>query len=355
VWAEVRMAVDLGRLQVKRVIVHEIPDRPVRGPAKPPILSEIESPLNTELRNYFRERIATSLSEMAYEVIFDGASTSPVPGLVFAFLNGTGSDFVQMSQDIARHLYTSHTGVNPPGLLIVIELSYGQRDALAILKLEKEQGVRVRQTTHNHKPTFNIEHLRDLMLTERTRVFKIGLFILRGKTLDTVEGLVSDKQRGYQPRVEVADFFLAKFLGCVLREDPNVATKRFFQAVEEFINEKVDDPFQKAQYQMALLAELNSQRGLVRPKQFAETHLRVGDRRAFVDFLSSKGISTSPIEKNVDLIQRQLQRMQIDFKSGLAVFGPPESFDTHAKMRNLDGGQMRIEIEDGVKGVRGRR
>jgi hypothetical protein len=193
------------------------------------------------------------------------------------------------------------------------------------------------------------------MLTERTRVFKVGLFVPRGKLLETIEGLVSDKQRSYRPRTEVAEFFLTKFLGCILRDEPEVATKRFFQAAEDFINQKVDDPIQKARYQMALLAELQSERRAIRPRQFAEANFRVADRQSFIEFIGSQGVSTSQVEKNAALIQGQLQRMQIDFQSGLAVFGSPESFDRHVKMKTLDDGGMRVEIEDRVKAVRGRR
>jgi hypothetical protein len=349
------MAIDLGRLQVDRLIVHEIPDRPVRAKAQEPVLSEIESPLTSALRNYFHERISTSLSEAAFEVVFDPSSPSPVPGLVLAFVTGTADDFVAMSQAVARHLYATQTGANPPGLLILADLSYSQRRALAILKLEKEQGVRVRHATHNQKQTFSVEHLKDLMLTQRTRVFKAGLFVPRGKTLGAIEGLVSDKQRGYRPRTEVADFFLTRFLGCRLREDPDVATKRFFQATEEFINEKVDDPIQKARYHMALLTELQSEHGTVRPKHFAESHLRVNDRQPFIEFIQAKGVSAAPMEKDTALIATQLQRTQIDFQSGIAVLGSPDSFDQHVKMKNLEGGQMRVEIEDRVRAVRAKR
>jgi hypothetical protein len=104
------MAIDLGKLQIEKLILHEIPDRPVRGKAKQPVLSEIESTLTPDLRNYFQERIATSLSEAAFEVTFDPASASPVPVLVLALLNEAAGDFVAVSQAIARHLYATRLG-----------------------------------------------------------------------------------------------------------------------------------------------------------------------------------------------------------------------------------------------------
>src|ERR1700693_4001921 len=102
------MASDLGTLAVVRVIVHEIPPRPVRAPpsaASGPVLSEIESPLTVGLKNYFRERILTTLTESAYDVLFDATTVSPVPGLVLDHLYLKNTDFVLLSQQIAHHLY----------------------------------------------------------------------------------------------------------------------------------------------------------------------------------------------------------------------------------------------------------
>ncbi len=52
---------DLGRLRVKRVIVHEVPYHLAAGASAEPVLSEVESPIDQEVRNFFRERIADGL------------------------------------------------------------------------------------------------------------------------------------------------------------------------------------------------------------------------------------------------------------------------------------------------------
>src|SRR6266851_3720376 len=336
------MASDLGTLAVLRVIVHEIPPRPVRpqpSTASGPVLSEIDSPLTPGLKNYFRERIITTLTEGAYSVLFDAGTASPVPGLVLDHLYQQNSAFVALSQQIANHLYKTQTLVNPAGLLIVADVTVASIRSLAILKLEREEGVRVQQSIYENKPTFNIEHLRDLMLTQKTRVFKAGLFVGHPPGPDGVEGVASDTQRGYRPKTEVADFFL----------------KKFFTAAEGFINEKVTDPFLKARYQIALLAEMNDSRSSVRVKQFAQSHLRVPDRQRFVSHLREQGVAKAVIQKDVSLIAPQLHRLQISFQSGIAVLASPSSFDAHVKMEKLGSGKTRLQIEDTVKEVHGRR
>jgi len=349
------MRVALGRLRVDKVIVHDIPPRPVGGGGQLPVLSEIESPLTQELRNYFREKIVGTLAAAAFDVIFDPNSPSPVPSLVLDNLGQQTTDFVTMSTYIAHHLYNMQTGVNPPGLLCVAQVKVERRGAIAIIKLEREAGVRLQQDQLQGKSTFRLEHIRDLMLTEKTKVFKVGLFVQTDTTLESIEGAVSDNQRGYYPITEVADFFLRKFLGCNLREAPEVTTKRLFNATEGFIHEEVTEPEMKARYELALLAELGSQARTFDPRVFARRHLRVEDRQKYVDYLGNAAVEPQPFDKDTSLIETHLKRIQLEFQSGIAVLGSPETFQEHVRMTDLDDGRTRLEIEDRVKRLQGRR
>lgn len=350
------MNVDLGRLSVEKVIVHDIPARPVRGGGQLPSLSEVESPLTQVLKNYFRERIIRTLTTAGYDVCFDPTSPSPVPTLILGNIGlGHTNLFVLMSQKIAQHLYDSQTGVNPAGLLCVAEVSLGTERCLAILKLEREAGVRLEHTVVGGKTTFNLEHLRELMLTDKTRVFKVGLFIQKGRELKTIEGYVSDNQRGYHPTTEVADFFLKRFLGCKLREEPQIYTKRLFLTTEAFIHEQVKEPEVKAHYEIALLSELGSQSNTFSPRRFAEQHMRLEDRQPYIEWLSQSQIQPQQFDKDIGLIETHLKRIELNFESGISVLGNPNTFDEHVKVKDLDGGLTHVEIEDHIKTVQGKK
>ena len=329
------MRTDIGRLHIEKVIVHDIPSGRVSGAAQPPILSEIESPLRQQLRNYFREKIVRSLTSAAFDVEFDPTTTSPVPDLVLDNLGDQTKDFVAMSRETAQHLYDSQTGVNPPGLLSLAQASVRGRRAIGVLKLEREEGLRLQQSQLEGKSTVNLEHLRDLMLTQKTKVFKVGLFVQMGNTLESIDGAVSDNQRGYYPTTEVADFFLKRFLGCKLREAPEITTKRLFQATEDFIRDVISEPEVKARYEIALLAELSSEAKTFAPRSFADRYLRVADRQVYISFLADVEIAPQPFDKGTDLIDTHLKRIQIDFESGIGVLGKPDTFDDHVKMEDL--------------------
>lgn len=344
---------DLGRFFVDRLIVHDVPRRDPNDPGPGPQLSDVESPANQDIKNYFRERIITSLGAAAYHVVPDPETTSPVPQAVFSELANNYDDFVSDSHLMARHLFECQNLINSPGLLVVAAGRIEERPSLALMKLEREQGVRVEEEHVNGGVTFSIEHVRDLMLTETTKVFKIGLFVLEGQAIGDLQGIVSDKQRGYQPRTEIADFFLSRFLGCQLEEQAEVTTKRFFTAAQEFINEQVTDPERKARYQLALLSELGSNRGTVRVAAFAASHFSDHDRIAFVQRMDREGIPRV-VDKDTSRIQSQLQRIQMDFDSGILVISPQEAFDDHVVIEELGGGDTRVSIRDRLTRVKGR-
>lgn len=345
------MTIDLGALTIERLIVHEVPRHLVKDQDSSPTLSQIESPVNQEIRNFFREKISGSLARASYEVEFDPSSTSPVPDLVEDFLGGKGAGFVASSQEMANHLHQCQGGPSPEGLLTVVAGKVASKKALAILKLEKEEGARIRQQSSGGKMTFNIDHIRDLMLTGKTKVFKVGLFSSgRGSAID---GIVCDQQRGYG--TAVANFFLTQFLGCKLLERPEITTKRFFDATESFINDEVADPERKAQYQVALLAELSSNKTTVSIDAFANNNIQTSERRAFVNSVRDSGIQTSSIKKDTALIDIHLRRIQLSFKSGVSVLASPEHMGKEVKVKGATGEKTRVEIVDELKDLRGRR
>ncbi len=346
---------DLGRLRVDRVIVHEVPQRLLYETPPDLVLSDVESPIDRGLRNYFKEKISTSLSSAAYRVAFDPNSTSPVPSLVYDYLGAAVVDFVDISQKMAQHLLECQSGVSPGGLLTVIATNLEGKRALAILKLEKEAAVRLQQTSVGGKRTFSMEHLRQLMLGDRTKVFKIGLFRQTGAGLDTIEGEVSDKQRGYQPTSEVAEFFLRRFLGCILIDAPDITTKRFFEVAQEFINERIQEPDRKARYQIALLSEMESQRSFLDIHRFAKDHLPTAERQEFINFLSEHDVPSVRFEKDTQLVKAHLHRIQLDFESGIAVLAVPEAFEEHIMLSDVGNGKTKVEIEDRLKLIEGRR
>lgn len=342
---------NLTTFRIDSLIVHDVPRHLAGDESEEIVLSDASSSLDASLRNLFTERVTRSLSKNAFEVERDPAATSPVPDHVRLLAAAQGKErepkLVQTSQDMARHLFASQTGSNPAGLLVVALGRVDGKGAVSVMKLEREDAIRVSPTQRHGHTTFDVQYLRDLMLGKNTRVFKASLFKPVGK--DDLDGLVSDTQRN-DPTADVANFFLRRFLGCRLKVAPDVATRQFFTATQEFIN-TIPDPEKKARYEIALIAAMNTPGQTMTPGSLAN-QLDTEDRQPFRNVLAQQGAPTGRFDKDNRLIAGQLRQLVFGFeRSRLRLSGPPEDVEEFVRI-NPEGGAP-VEIHDQIDDVRG--
>jgi hypothetical protein len=344
----------LSQLTINRIIIHEVPRHLRSDSESSPAYSEVESPLNDELRVFFKEKIVETVgSSSAYDVIFDATTRSPVPQMVRDFLARSDINFVEMSKVIAKHLHDAQGGVSPGGLVTVVDCRIEDNRAIGILKLEKEAGVRLHQTTHEGLRTFDVSYIRDLILTRKTKLFKIGFFYPSDGGNDP-SGAVCDEQRGYMPQIEIAGFFLTDFLGCCLAEDERIATKRFFTVTQDFFNAQIEDPVERTQALTHLLSEVTNQTTRINVREFARRSVPTQQRQAFLNHLEQEGVGVREIRKNIELIDAQTKKMALEFENGVTVVGTREAFRQSVQVERARAGAARVEITGKLKRVKGK-
>lgn len=343
---------DIRLLDLERVIIHDVPKKYRSGLSPPPTLSDVESPLTRELSRDLQERIIQEASPAkSYSVGFAAGSSGIVPLRIMRYLRGlptSRSDFVDLSRDIARHLYDIQTAVNSSGILLVCDCSLGQDLGLGIIKLERADGIRLQPVSSNGRRTFGLEQIRDLIMTRRTRVFKIALFVLvNGK----IEGLVRDQQLGRLNPNGVAKFFVQDFLQCAFTQDPRRTTKQFYDIADTFINGASVPPSAKVRYILQLHSELLSQRTSIDPVEFAERCLDTQMRATFLEEMAESGI-TGPFLKDTECLSPMLSKTKIDFESGIAILGPSEAMQSRVTLSDLDEDKVEARVVDKLKMVR---
>ena len=277
-----------------------------------------------------------------------------VPGLVLNITTMGNLRFIGDSQIMAQHLYAVQTKSNAPGILAVAEVDANGRQAVAIVKLEHEEGARALPINHQGEPTFDVEHLQDLMMTGKTRVFKAALFTQFGTDLSDIEGIASDNQIASGMGARVADFFLRKFLGCRLQDDPATVTLNFLEAAQDWTNTEVANPSKQTDYMVAILTELRRNVDAIDPDLFATEHLDAEDRQNFVEYIDERGVPTTVFPKDTGLIATQLRKVSMTLASGLTVIGTLDAFDEKVKTNLTDDGQVEVSITDRLTNVKGR-
>ena len=236
----------LATLQVRRVIFHDIPKK-IRGSEAQPTLSEIESAIEPVQANHLKRRLSRALgSKAAFDVNFNPETASPIPTLIKEYAAGRrhAAHFVEVSRSLAQGLFDYQTGAMSAGLLTVMDCAVGGRAAFCILKLEREEGAQLEQGERNGRRTYEMSVLENLVLTDGTRLFKVALFVNTGSGPDDFDGLACDDQRPFGSTDELAQFWM-RFLGCRLKEEPRVSTKKFFDIALRYVNDIVTDPVEK--------------------------------------------------------------------------------------------------------------
>jgi hypothetical protein len=218
---------------------------------------------------------------------------------------------------------------------------------IAVLKLEKEEGVQLKELEIEGKKTFELTNLKDLILSKRTRLFKIGVFYKSDE--NSYEGIICDNQ--LTGKGDVANFFLNDFLGCILKRDPAVLTKDFYSASLSFIKDCIGDPLTQAQCRVHLQSYLLSQDTTINPRDFALHYLEPIYRTNYENYLNERNVPIQSILKNTAYVYRHINKGLYEFENGIRISGEPDIIENNTEFESLANGNTKVTIESRLKGI----
>lgn len=342
---------DLQSLTIENLIIHRVPRKPEDPQQQSgPRLSEIADPQTDQVRGYFKQRLQNVMIARGQDVEPDPGLDAEVTDAIKAIL-ADPDKLVAQSQVLAQRLYKVQDRRSPEGILVVALGKRGGRRALGLLKLEHERGVRAEEESQNGQLVFKIVLHEDLMLTQKTAVFKAGFFQMTDGQSPKLEALASD----LQVEQNVASFFLEAFLGCRLVKKASVRTQDYFQAVEGFIG-TVPNPERRARYEIALLNQMHSS-GVkaIDPVQFGNDNLVSADRPGFRAHLKAEGVGEARFPKDTTAIDGRIKRMAYEFDSGIKVMGTPEAMKEHVEVDGKDPEEpSTVTVRDRMSNVHAR-
>lgn len=346
----------LSELIIDKFIVHDVPskysakylkDNPEEQNLEP-VLSDIETPFSEALRRFFKNKLSSSIgSSNSFDINYKNVE-GLVPSKLEQYFSNNNND-ISSSQEIAKHLYQIQNAKNSGGLLLFVFCHVGATKAVAILKVEREEGVQInKQYTDDGHTRFSMEHIENLMLTQKTKLFKIALFYREnGET----KGLLSDQQMGFNIGKEVAMYFLTNFLDCKLVDEPSVTTKKFFESAQKFINESNMPAEKKAKTFTHILSALTNNAGTVNIQTFAENNIDIEYADGFIDFMKNHNVPITSFVKDTALIQNKLSKRQFVFDSGIYVIAPENIAESQLSYEGTDEGKIKMQIIDSLKRV----
>lgn len=344
---------DFGTLTISEVILHRVPSGR-RDEEGPDLIDYSEAPiqLGTRDRDFIQIRLRETLGGMARPVMEDTDESSESPDLIRGLLAGRG-DIVADSAQLARGLHRKQKWMSSVGLVMVIRGAVEKESCLIVAKMEHEEGMRVQETHVDGKRTYKAEYLRDLILGQGTKVFKVGAFTASGAKGDApLRGYVVDVQQGGGG---VADYFV-EFLGCMFVQRSDVQTELFFKNTQNFISRATKgDPEATAEYEIALLSEMQNRSPRISPEQFAQRHLREEHRDDYISKIHASGLPVKGFTKDTRLITSSIRRVKFQTGRGATVLVPPPMYeDGSVAVTDVDGtDDSLITITDRISSVSG--
>lgn len=342
--------VDTSTIEIEKIIVHDIPKHKKGQIDLEPNYSEQESNLSETLKKFFKDKVVQSLSsDKAFKICFDEDNDSTIPWLVTEFINNNGTDVVEKSKAIAKQLFDIQVGSNAAGILVVIYGKISDYVTCIILKLEKDMGAQL--TLDPKTKTYNIQEVHDLMLTQKTKIFKVALFILRNQFKTKFDGLIMDYQIDIREKKLVTTWFINKFLGCKAFEDPKITTQKFYNHTRTYIN-TIDDELTRAKYIQDLNSYVTKNSTTLNPKEFADDYLNSTEHRNdYRSFLKTKNFSFSAFPKDITQIEKYVKKITLTFANDITIIGSKGTFSDKVKLEKMKNGETKAEVISRIKKV----
>lgn len=342
--------IDTSTIEIFKIIVHDIPKHKKGEEGIEPNCSEHESKLPETLNKFFKDKVIQALSsDKSFRICFNNENISPISWIMSEYLKSDGTELVKHSKLIAKQLFDIQVGYNAAGILVVIYGKINDCNTCIILKLEKDMGAQL--TLDPKTKSFNIEEVKDLMLTQKTKIFKVALFILRDDFELNFDGLIMDYQIDIRDKKEVNTWFIDKFLGCKAFEDPKITTQHFYNYTRTFIN-TIEDELEKAKYIQDLNSYVQKNTLTLNPKDFANDYLLTTERRNdYRSYLLTKKFQFSSFPKDLSQINRQIKKITITFDNDITIIGNKGTFNDKVKLEKMENGKTKAEIVSRIKKI----
>jgi hypothetical protein len=342
--------IDTTTILIERIVVHDIPKHKKGEKGIEPIYSQEESKLTDGLRMFFKDKVVQSLnSDKSFKICFDEDNPSPISWIANEVLTSDGSNIVSQSKALTKHLFDIQVGYNAAGILVVVFGKVNSMNTCIILKLEKDRGAQL--TLDPKTKSFNIAEVEDLMLTQKTKIFKVAMFILRDNFKAKFDGLIMDYQIDIKEKKEVTTWFIDKFLGCRAFEDPKITTQHFYNYTRTYID-TIPDDINRAKYIQDLNSYVQKNTLTLNPKEFAEDYLTTTEHRNdYRNYLQTKKFNFTSFPKDLSQIDRQVKKITLAFDNDISIVGNKGTFDKKVKLEKLDDGQTRAEVISKIRSI----
>lgn len=340
---------DTSTIKIDRTIIHSIPKHKKDDFSILPQYSEQESDVSDTLKVFIKDKVIQSLdSNKELKVCYNPDNVSPISTYVNQVLASKGKDLVTQSKLMTEFLFKVQDGANASGILVVVYGTINDFGTCLILKLERDSGAQLKLNLKTK--SFNMEEVKDLMLTQKTRIYKVALFIKKDEVQQKFDGVTADLQIDPKTKKEITTWFIEKYLGCIPLEEPKATTKKFYDYTATYI-QTLEDPITKAKYTQDLNSYMQKNAQSISANEFAEDYLTTEHKSNYENYLKEKKFRMSEFPKDNYFVESKIKKITMDFANGISIIGKKGTFDKNVSFKQMQDGQTKAEIVSKVISV----
>lgn len=313
---------DYSSLRLWDIVMHQVTVNPEKGGQKfVALTTDAPVTLATEDRRLITKRFTLALAKGGSPVIQDTDSPSPVPAFIRSLWDDD-EDYVEVTRKVAHHLAQIQPLTSGPGLLVIARAGLTDDENILVAKVEHQEAMRIEPRLNDAgQRVIDVQRLKELVFGDAAKIYKIALLSKSASSLGSLAGDLADDQNG----AAIAAYYLGKFMGMKMRDEPAVLTERYLHGMGSVINASTLSPEEKADVQSALLADLRSNATQIDLKAFIRTHVPVQHQRDLGNKAAELGITGTSFTKETSRVRKKLERLRLDLSNDVHIVAPAES------------------------------
>lgn len=324
-------------ININEAIIHILDNNAVE-----PILNNYKLELEEDTYKFLYKHIEKCLNDEELKYAKFSYERNVVKEIAQDYLNGTDSDFISISKELARQLFSIMKGnVNIPSCdLIITSIITDQGPMIAILKMDY-----VNNFTHEVEfidGEIGVKLVSQLAGLPRSgHKIQKAAFIKPVRESDSFNLYVLDRQGKRQGEDEYgANYFMNNFLGCEVVVNDRDNTKRFLNATESFVRRYISEDAYLAEKVRSLTREALQNDENINIREVSEKLFNGNEE--FKDSYNVFMAGNCEEEFRVDerYVDKKLKRIRLKIDKDIDLYITEESYKDPSKFeikRNGDG------------------
>lgn len=308
-----------------------------------PILNDYRLELNEESYKFVYRHIERAFKDEELKYAVFNPERHIVKEISQEFLNGINTDFIEVSQELARQMFLIMKGNSniPSCDLIVASILTDQGPMLAILKLDYVKNFTHKIDILGEKIGIEIVQQTSGLPASSQRVQKCA-FIKPYREEQAVNLMVIDKQKKGKDEEEYgANYFINNYLGCTIITNERDMTKSFLKAAETWTRNNVIEDADKAEKIRTTIKNSLKEEDIININELSHTLFREEPqvKEHFTQFVTAQGIEEE-IAVDREWVEKKLKRVRLKIDKDIDLYLNEDAYHDPSRFeiqRNGDG------------------